>query len=482
MAKNLSATQADEIKVAKIVHVGEQLVLPENMKIPEAIKLLQRRAEYLEETVVMQEAFDVFPWDGAIGLDHVLTQMYGWAPAEATPGMWGSSPPTLIDVQVGVRQNKKVAWGRFSLPNIEGWVACGSEIKQGRRVFSLMARVTRASEGVVESLFKTLREYLAENSIYRGKAIKIRFLDDNGSRLDMPEPTFMETNDITADQLVYPRDVQAAVQTNLFTPITRVNDCIANGIPVKRGVLLGGTFGTGKTLAAKMAAKLAIDAGLTYIYVPRADELAHALNFAMQYQSPASVVFCEDIDRALNGERSVAMDDILNIIDGVDSKSSRVITVLTTNNLDGIHPAMLRPGRLDAVIEICAPDAEAVQRLLRLYGGAAIDAKTDLSEVGTKLADCIPAVIAEVVKRAKLSQLSLEKPGSKISKLSADALLEAASTMAMQLKLLYPANNTPKVLTIEDHIMKAVKDGFNGTIEAVHETNAKVEELHDRIM
>ena len=41
---------------------------------------------------------------------------------------------------------------------------------------------------------------------------------------------------------------------NLFTPITRVKDCIKNSIPVKRGILLGGTYGTGKTLAATVAA------------------------------------------------------------------------------------------------------------------------------------------------------------------------------------------------------------------------------------
>ena len=39
------------------------------------------------------------------------------------------------------------------------------------------------------------------------------------------------------------------------------------------------------------------------------------------------------------------MDDVLNIIDGIDSKKANIITVLTTNDLEGINPAMLRPGR-----------------------------------------------------------------------------------------------------------------------------------------
>lgn len=58
-----------------------------------------------------------------------------------------------------------------------------------------------------------------------------------------------------------------------------------------------GTYGTGKTMAATVASRLAVDAGITYVYVPRADELSDAIEFAKQYQSPACVIFCaEDIE------------------------------------------------------------------------------------------------------------------------------------------------------------------------------------------
>ena len=37
------------------------------------------------------------------------------------------------------------------------------------------------------------------------------------------------------------------------------------------------------------------------------------------------MIFCEDIDRAITGERSVEMDDILNILDGIDTKGNNLI-------------------------------------------------------------------------------------------------------------------------------------------------------------
>src|SRR3546814_15108065 len=111
----------------------------------------------------------------------------------------------------------------------------------------------------------------------------------------MPEPKFIDTSKIDPASLIYAADVQASVETNLFTPISRVHDCLKNGIPVKRGVLLGGTFGTGKTMAATVASRLAVDPGVTYLYIRSADQLPVASEFGKQHQSPACAILCEAV-------------------------------------------------------------------------------------------------------------------------------------------------------------------------------------------
>lgn len=441
---NTLATDSAEIKAKKvdvtdIVYHGEQLILPARMSIDDAIELLRRRKKYEQETVQMADTFDVFPWDGAHALDVVLTRKFGWSPAEAQKGFFGPIPPRTIGVEVGPGEVKQVPWGEFSIPSTDdGRLTCGVSKKRGRVIFQVGALVKRQDEGIVKQIFDEVREEVRLRSIYRGKAIKIRFRDDDGGLLAMPEPSFIPTAHIDPSMLIYSDKVMNAINTNLFTPITRVHDCIKNKVAIKRGVLLGGTFGTGKTLAATVASKLAVDNNITYVYCPRADELADAIEFGKQYQSPACVIFCEDIDRTTNGSRTVAIDDLLNIIDGIDTKSSNIITVLTTNNLDGINPAMLRPGRLDAVIEVTPPDAGAVEKLLRYYGKGAIELDTDLTEAAQALADqlAIPATIAEVVARAKLSQIAVQAPGTLVTKISAQAITEASETMGAQLDLL----------------------------------------------
>lgn len=461
--------------VAEIVYSGEKMILPNGMDIRAAIDLLERREQYLTERVEISEKFDVFPWDGAHAIDVVLTRKFGWSASTATPGFFGDTPPRLISIEVAPGVFKQVPWGAFTLPGVNGLLECAVQKKDGRYVFALEGNVQRKDEATIREIFEMVRQELRVNSIYRGQAIKIRFTNDAGQTLPLPEPKFMDTSKISEDMVVYSEDVQEQVRVNLFTPITRVADCVANDIPVKRGVILGGPYGTGKTLAATVASKLAVDNGITFVYVARADELAQAIEFAKQYQSPACVIFCEDIDRAMAGERSVKMDDILNIIDGIDTKQANLITVLTTNHLETINPAMLRPGRLDAVIEVTPPDAKAVQALVRLYGGAAISADTDLTEVGRVLDGNIPAVIAEVVKRAKLAQLGLQARGERVALLSAAALVSAAKSMKSQIDLL-KRRSEPKEdkATIESLLGDVVLGSLNGTKEKINEIHSSV--------
>lgn len=442
MSKTLERDSKKEVAVADVVRYGERLIVPEGMNYAAAIDLLYRRMKFEEETVQLNETFECFPFDGAYNFEQVLIEKFGWAPSETKPGgiFTPPQPPQLLAVEVGPGDMRSVPWGMFSLPTVDGMVECDIGRRDGGIRFALNATVKRKDEETIKDLFKRLRDRLSTHSIYRGKAIKLRFRNDRGEQLPMPEPKFIDTAQIDAAELIYTREIENSINTNLFTPISRVDDCIRNGIAVKRGIMLAGAYGTGKTLGARIAAKLAVENGLTYVTVLRADELDDAIHFAKLYGKPACVLFCEDIDRSMKGERTVKIDDILNTIDGVDSKQLNLITVLTSNHLDEINPAMLRPGRLDAIIEITAPDAEAVERLIRRVAGRALAPETDISAAAAKLAGNVPAVITEVVKRAKLSQLARSERGTIVKELTGEALDDAAFTMKSQNEVLARAS------------------------------------------
>jgi transitional endoplasmic reticulum ATPase len=426
-------------KVAEVRREGTAIAIPESMSYRSALQSIQRRMAYEEEMTEIEEIFDAFPWDGAQALQRAINEQFGWSQAEWIPGGFfqPDQAPQLIAVEVAWQRTVHVPWGRFSLPNINGWIQTGMTKRNHMLVFTLTAHVQRKHESDIKALADRTRELVRADSIYRGKAIKIRFVTDDE---DMPPlPTFLNVANATPDRLVFSQHVSDAVATNLYTPVTRLEDLRKHRVPFKRGVLLCGHYGTGKTEIANTTAHLAEEANISFIYVEDATQFAEAIQFAQQY-APA-VVFCEDIDRVSEGKRTNELNRILNIIDGIESKSTDVLVVLTTNNVDGIHESMLRPGRMDAVIEIERPDGEAVKGLVRLYAGNLLAESEDLSDIAHTLAGQIPAVIREVVERGKLAAIRLT-PADEPLRLTGAALAESARTMHHQIELL---ERTPPV-------------------------------------
>ncbi len=459
---NAMLKQAKKIVDVEIVRLGEQLLIPESMSYDDALLTIQRRKDYEEQDTALNVVIESFVWDAAMAFHRALSQKFGWTNMVPTPGFFGDNPPTMIDVAVGHGQSVQIPWGRLIVPGVEGFLQTEVHEKNGRYYFKIGGVVKRKHEAQVQELADLTRKFLREESIYRGKAIRMKFRDDSGDIMPMPEPKFLDLSGVHRSELIYSERLMASVQTNLFTPVERTAECRKAGIPLKRGVLLAGPYGTGKTLAAYNMAALCEQHGWTFLLVERADELPEAIRLAADY-APA-VIFTEDIDQVLSGDRSIAMNDILNLVDGVESKGKELMCVFTTNEVENINQAMLRPGRLDAVLYVEPPDAVAVQKLIRLYGRELIDPQEDLSEVGVLMAGNIPAVIREMVERSKLAAISLALPGDRFQ-ISAAALQVSAETMKMQLDLLQPKvedrrSNSEKAASITARSIETLAEAY----------------------
>jgi transitional endoplasmic reticulum ATPase len=353
----------------------------------------------------------------------------------------------MVGVQVSPTESIQVPWGRIEIPSIEGHLSTGVTVIEGRAVFVLGGVVRKRHMHEVSKIASLTREYAMKRSLYKGRAVRVSFPDDI-ENMDMlnDAPKFMEINGIKRNELIFSDALREQIDVSVFTPIERTEACRLHGIPLKRGILLEGKYGTGKTLTAHVAAQLCEEHGWTFMYLSDVRQLRQAISLAALYEP--CVIFAEDIDRAVSGARSSAMDDILNTIDGVDSKNREIMVILTTNHVEGINKAMLRPGRLDAVISVAPPDEAAVLKLIRLFSrGLLADDETTLKEagVGTMLAGHIPATIREVVERAKLAAIRRE---GKLALRASDLKL-AAETMLHHLGLMketQPDNRSDIVL------------------------------------
>lgn len=460
-----------------IERFGEKIILPAvpaPMHEMTAIEYLQRKLAHDETTVNVNEKIECHPLEGAWAMKKVLEQKYGWAEtADLTvKGMFGPEdvPPQIITLETSYQKYEQVIWGGFTVLGIKGKLQCGAGKGPNGLHFVIQGTIKKKSEGEVKALADDIREYVKHHSLYRSQPIILK-TDGNGTVDFTNPPSFLDLAKVREDELIFAEDLQRQVNTNLFTPIEQTEACRAHKIPLKRGILLEGKYGTGKTLAAYVAAKKAVKNGWTFIYLDRVAGLDSAIEFAKRYE-PA-VIFAEDIDRTMSGERDVEVDDILNTIDGIGSKNREIMVILTTNDVNAIEKAMLRPGRLDAVISFSPPDAAAAEKLIRLYARGLVAEKENLSEAGKELDGQIPAVIREVVERSKLYAISHSGAGK--LKLTGKDIATSARGMKRHLELLEVKTDEP---SIEEQLGQRFKVMIDKTVGAhVGETKGNVEKM-----
>lgn len=398
------------------------------------VKWLNEMKARAEETVAIAEVIDCHPLEGAYGLLKALTQKYGWTRAVPTPGFWGDTPPSMLGLDISYLERVQVPWGRMVVPGVDGWLAPAMIAKDGRQVFYLAGEVKNKNTNVVKEIVELIKGFVSTESIYRGKAFRLRFPATEAKNPFDNQPRFLYTAGTRREDLIFSDDLMTQVAVNVWAPIEHTSECRAHGVPLKRGILLEGPYGTGKTLVATVTARICEERGWTFIYLEDVMDLAKAIQFAGAY-SPA-VIFAEDVDKAVEGqERSAKVNAILNTIDGMDTKAQETMVILTTNHLTTINQAMLRPGRLDAVISVRPPDSGAVVKLIHLYGRNLIAEHEDLREVGILLKGQIPSAIREVVERAKLAAIARKDPGDLLG-LTANDLLVAGRGMLDHLELL----------------------------------------------
>ncbi|TFK76326.1 hypothetical protein BDN72DRAFT_229648 [Pluteus cervinus] len=184
------------------------------------------------------------------------------------------------------------------------------------------------------------------------------------------------------------------------------------GIPYRRGYLLHGPPGSGKTsFIQALAGSLSYDICLLNLSERGLadDKLIHLLSNAPE----RSFVLIEDVDAAFNKrvqssedgyQSSVTFSGFLNALDGVASGEERII-FMTTNHLEKLDPALIRPGRVDMMelIDDASP-AQARTLFTRFYEEDGLG-RPELEKLATALEEI---VVKEMALGRRISMATLQ--------------------------------------------------------------------------
>ncbi|MEK7204350.1 MAG: ATP-binding protein, partial [candidate division NC10 bacterium] len=204
------------------------------------------------------------------------------------------------------------------------------------------------------------------------------------------------------------------------------------GTQPPNGVLLYGPPGTGKSLLAKALAREAeaifFHVRVTNVVTKWYGESWEVLQevFAQVKDSGRCILFLDEIDdlvfdRAAPEELRAASRRLINSIgEQLDDigRSGDILAVASTNRPDAVDPTLIRPGRIDRLIEVPLPESDEKREILQIHlrraeaiAGRPLFGDLDLDAILARTVKMSGADLAEIVQKVLEGKVQQEGAG-----------------------------------------------------------------------
>jgi DNA polymerase III delta prime subunit len=275
-----------------------------------------------------------------------------------------------------------------------------ADIRSGSPAASV--EVLTPGSGTAARLIDAVRRLMTQRSVLRRQVLS---LGGSAFQPGIGGIVFHRRPVLDADDIVLPDGVLDRIRRHVAGVAQHRDRLRASGQHLKRGLLLHGPPGTGKTHTVRFLIgdlpelTVILLAGPSIQFVSEAAQLARAMQ-------PALVVL-EDCDLVAERRDHHTGDQpllfaVLEALDGLDDDAD-VAFLLTTNRAGILEPALAqRPGRIDLAVEVPLPDEQGRRRLLELYGRDLPISPAALDQAAARTNGTTASFAKELIRRTVL--------------------------------------------------------------------------------
>jgi ATPase family associated with various cellular activities (AAA) len=458
---------------------GKKIALPVDMDLDVAEETIREKKEAEQETYEFSKTFLCKPPDGAWNFTQLLSKLWDTPIGKATRG-WFASPPQMISVEVNRGESYNVPWGTMYFKPWETTFELGAGVhREYGLAFQVSAYGKLKYEADIANFFLLLEDYLKENSIYAGKAMRnvttqpefidpyvvdretIAFSTENWWELQAHVYGLIENH-----ELIKQANAGYEVVDSEGNPVYELRENgeprMRNGKPVPKverthiklsnNVLLSGDNGGGKTCACAIAGQYCLEHGWNFVEISWDEDLVQATRFVQRLEQPTLMVL-EDVEHLFKNPQ--AMDKLLGEFDGMRTKGYAVTLLMTTNHPEEIPKSMKGGHRIDHTITIAGLDQPGVQRLIDSHIPESQRVELDYSQLFVCYEGWMPAFIVrsleDVVKHNIIRTGKLGQP------LATEDFLRAAGAMRSEIDAHSLATDRPTKPALVEALSEVVR-------------------------
>lgn len=214
-------------------------------------------------------------------------------------------------------------------------------------------------------LSNAIGKYLKDHDYMRGEKL---VMDSYGYASFLKYPV-LHWNDV-----ILSKAIKEEFMLNIIFPLKNEKKCKIKNVPWRRGLLLGGQAGTGKTQVCRVLCS-ELPKGVTVLWsTPKAlhnEGMIEHLFEAARFFSPTLIVI-EDIDfigTSRDFTQNPILGELLTQLDGNDPNDG-IFVIATSNRPEYLDKALAnRPSRFDVQVKFSLPDEKDRIALVKLFTG-----------------------------------------------------------------------------------------------------------------